>query len=159
MDKAAISTMPKLAKTTKTHPIVRILTRSLLYLVIIAGAIIFIFPFFWMISTSLMTLGETISKQLLPKVPQWENYIRAWNEANFSKYFLNSVLITLGSITGLLFTSILAGYAFGRIEFKGKNFIFGSELHVHSRCCYPTSWWHLAKHLLGTDRAIFGKCF
>ncbi|MGB4594696.1 MAG: carbohydrate ABC transporter permease [Anaerolineaceae bacterium] len=60
----------------------------------------------------------------MPKVPQWSNYVQAWNEANFSKYFLNSVLITLGSITGLLFTSILAGYAFGRIEFKGKNFIF-----------------------------------
>ncbi|MFZ3151325.1 MAG: carbohydrate ABC transporter permease [Anaerolineaceae bacterium] len=72
-----------------------------------------------------MTLGETITRQLVPKVPQWVNYKEAWEQANFSKYFLNSVLITLGTLAGLLFTSILAGYAFARIEFKGKNLLFG----------------------------------
>lgn len=77
-----------------------------------------------MISSSLMTLGETITRQLLPKVPQWVNYEDAWNQAKFSKYFLNSVLVTLGTLAGLLITSILAGYAFGRMEFKGKNIIF-----------------------------------
>jgi len=101
------------------------LGRILTYAVLIFGAIIFIFPFFWMISSSLMTLGETLTRQLLPKVPQWVNYLDAWNQAKFSKYFLNSVLITLGTLAGLLITSILAGYAFGRIDFKGKNIIFG----------------------------------
>lgn len=101
------------------------LGRILTYAVLIFGAIIFIFPFFWMISSSLMTLGETLTRQLLPKAPQWVNYLDAWNQAKFSKYFLNSVLITLGTLAGLLITSILAGYAFGRIDFKGKNIIFG----------------------------------
>ena len=100
------------------------LGKAILYLILILGAVVFIFPFFWMISTSLMTLGETITRVMLPKVPQWQNYITAWNEAKFSKYFLNSTLIALGTIAGLLFTSILAGYAFGRIEFKGKNIFF-----------------------------------
>ncbi len=59
------------------------------------------------------------------KGSQWVNYLDAWNQAKFSKYFLNSVLITLGTLAGLLITSILAGYAFGRIDFKGKNIIFG----------------------------------
>ena len=72
-----------------------------------------------------MTLGETITRQMLPKVPQWNNYVQAWQQAKFSKYFLNSVLVTLGTLAGLLFTSILAGYAFGRIDFKGKDFFFG----------------------------------
>ncbi len=103
----------------------RIIGKVLIHLILIFGALIFIFPFFWMISNSLMTLGETITRQLLPKVPQWENYQEAWKQANFSKYFLNSVLITLGTLAGLLFTSILAGYAFGRMEFKGKNILFG----------------------------------
>ena len=92
--------------------------RFLTYAILILGAIVFIFPFFWMISSSLMTLGETITRQLMPKVPQWVNYVDAWNQAKFSKYFLNSVLITLGTLAGLLITSILAGYAFGRIDFK-----------------------------------------
>lgn len=99
--------------------------RILTYAILILGAIVFIFPFFWMISSSLMTLGETITRQLMPKVPQWVNYVDAWNQAKFSKYFLNSVLVTLGTLAGLLITSILAGYAFGRIDFKGKNILFG----------------------------------
>lgn len=114
------------AKKARSHNLVRrFFSRGILYLILIAGAIVFIFPFFWMISNSLMTLGETIVRQLVPKVPQWVNYKEAWEQANFSKYFVNSVLVTLGTLAGLLFTSILAGYAFGRIDFKGKNILFG----------------------------------
>ncbi len=117
----AVSDNSQRAKRSPMYFLGRILT----YAVLIFGAIIFIFPFFWMISSSLMTLGETLTRQLLPKAPQWVNYLDAWNQAKFSKYFLNSVLITLGTLAGLLITSILAGYAFGRIDFKGKNIIFG----------------------------------
>ncbi len=106
-------------------PLMYYVSRALIYLVLIAGAIIFIFPFFWMISSSLMTLGETLTRQLLPQTPQWVNYMDAWKQAKFSKYFMNSVLVTLGTLAGLLTTSILAGYAFGRIDFKGKNILFG----------------------------------
>ncbi len=53
----------------------RIISRSLIYIVLIVGAIIAIFPFFWMVSTSLMSLGETINKQLLPKTPQFVNFV------------------------------------------------------------------------------------
>jgi ABC-type glycerol-3-phosphate transport system permease component len=109
----------------KERSALRVIGRLFLYLILIFGALIFIFPFFWMISNSLMTLGETITRQFVPKVPQWINYKDAWEQANFSKYFLNSVLTTLGTLAGLLFTSILAGYAFGRIDFKGKNLLFG----------------------------------
>jgi len=98
--------------------------RALVYLVLILGAFIAVLPFFWMISASLMTLGETINRQWIPKVPQWENYTTAWEEAKFAKYFLNSVVITLVSLAGLLFTSILAGYAFARIKFRGRDLIF-----------------------------------
>lgn len=98
--------------------------RLILYLILILGAIVAILPFFWMVSTSLMTLGETINRQWLPKVPQFENYSEAWTEANFAKYFVNSVIITFVTIAGLLTTSILSGYAFGRIKFFGKNVLF-----------------------------------
>ncbi len=98
--------------------------RLVLYALLIVGAVVAIIPFFSMVSTSLMTLGETINKQWLPKVPQLSNYSEAWNEANFAKYFLNSIIVTFVTIAGLLFTSILAGYAFARIKFFGKNVIF-----------------------------------
>ena len=98
--------------------------RLILYLILILGAIVAILPFFWMVSTSLMTLGETINRQWLPKVPQFDNYSEAWTEAKFAKYFVNSVIITFVTIAGLLTTSILSGYAFGRIKFFGKNVLF-----------------------------------
>jgi ABC-type glycerol-3-phosphate transport system permease component len=98
--------------------------RVLLYTILILGAIIAIYPFFWMIATSLMTLGETILKRPLPNEPQWVNYKDAWTGANFANYFLNSVLITITTMAGLLVTSILAGYAFARIKFLGRNVIF-----------------------------------
>lgn len=98
--------------------------RLVLYALLIVGALIAIIPFFSMVSTSLMTLGETINKQWLPKDPQFGNYVEAWTEANFAKYFMNSIIVTFVTIAGLLFTSILAGYAFARIKFFGKNVIF-----------------------------------
>jgi ABC-type glycerol-3-phosphate transport system permease component len=98
--------------------------RLILYIILILGAIVAILPFFWMVSTSLMTLGETINRQWLPKVPQFDNYSEAWTEARFAKYFVNSVIITFVTIAGLLTTSILSGYAFGRIKFFGKNVLF-----------------------------------
>jgi ABC-type glycerol-3-phosphate transport system permease component len=98
--------------------------RLVLYVILFLGAFLAFIPFFWMVSTSLMTLGETINRQWLPAVPQFGNFTEAWTEARFAKYFLNSVIITLTTITGLVVTSVLAGYAFGRIHFFGKNVIF-----------------------------------
>ncbi|MCK4900545.1 MAG: carbohydrate ABC transporter permease [Anaerolineales bacterium] len=98
--------------------------RLVLYVILFLGAFLAFIPFFWMVSTSLMTLGETINRQWLPAVPQFGNFTEAWTEARFAKYFLNSVIITLTTITGLVVTSVLAGYAFARIRFFGKNVIF-----------------------------------
>ena len=111
--------------TVLARPSLRInFGRLVLYLGLIIGAVLAIVPFFWMVSTSLMTLGETINRQWLPKVPQLSNYQQAWVQASFAKYFLNTVIITATTILGLLITSTLAGYAFGRIRFFGRDVIF-----------------------------------
>jgi len=102
----------------------RILSRSFLYLILIFGGLVAFLPFFWMTSTSLMTLGETINRKWLPAAPQFQNYIDAWEQAKFAKYFLNSVIITVTTVVGLVVTSTLAGYAFGRIKFWGRDAIF-----------------------------------
>jgi len=102
----------------------RILSRSFLYLILIFGALVAFLPFFWMTSTSLMTLGETINRKWLPAAPQFQNYLDAWEQAKFAKYFLNSVIITVTTVFGLVVTSTLAGYAFGRIKFWGRDAIF-----------------------------------
>ena len=94
------------------------------YLILFIVISISFFPFFWMISTSLMTIGETINRSLVPDTPQWVNYSITWNEGKFSKYLINSFIITIVSVAGLLITSILAGYAFAKINFPGRNFYF-----------------------------------
>ena len=96
----------------------------LTYLMLTLGVIVAIFPFFWMISTSLMSLGEAQGTRLIPTAIHLENYVDAWKEANFSLYMWNSVRITLLTLAGELTFSILAAYAFARIDFPGRNLIF-----------------------------------
>lgn len=102
--------------------------RALLYVVLIISALIAILPFYWMLSTSLMTYGETALRRWTPDVPQWSNYSEAWSQAKFSKYFINSIIITAVTLLGQLTTSVLAGYAFARIKFIGRDFLFALML-------------------------------
>ncbi len=95
-----------------------------IYFVLLVGAVVSITPFFYMISTSLMTLGETINRVILPAKPQFVNYEIAWTESNFALYFRNSVIITALVIAGVLITCTLAGYAFARIKFPGREVLF-----------------------------------
>lgn len=95
-----------------------------IYLVLIVGAIVAMTPFLVMISNSLMTLGETLIRRPLPADPQWGNFARAWFEADFDRYFRNSVIICAVIIAGMLVTCTLAGYAFARIRFPGREVIF-----------------------------------
>jgi multiple sugar transport system permease protein len=103
------------------------------YLILIVGALMMAFPFIWMVSTSLKTREETIALEphFWPESAQFANYADAWQEAgtgssgaSFSRYFLNSVLVALCVTAGVLFTSILAGYAFANMEFFGKRVVF-----------------------------------
>ena len=102
----------------------RLLT-TLIYLVLILGALLSLVPFVWMISTSLKTIGEALGSSFFPSELHFENYIEAWDRANFSKYFLNSIKITSISLVGSISISILAAYGFARIKFPGRELIFG----------------------------------
>ncbi len=106
-------------------PIRSTLSYVIMYAILLVGTVIAILPFYWMIAASLMTYGETALRHWWPEVPQWSNYVEAWTEAKFSKYFMNSVIIAAVTVSGQLLTSILAGYAFARIKFWGREFIFG----------------------------------
>jgi len=91
---------------------------------LIFGALLSLIPFIWMVSTSLKTLGEALGTSFFPSTLQFENYIEAWKRAQFSEYIINSVLITLITLAGELTFSILAAYAFAKMEFPGRNLIF-----------------------------------
>ena len=106
------------------------LTRSryltiLIYLMLILGALLSLVPFVWMISTSLKSIGEALGSSFFPSELHFENYIEAWDRANFSQYFFNSIKITAISLAGSVSISILAAYGFARIKFPGRELIFG----------------------------------
>jgi ABC-type glycerol-3-phosphate transport system permease component len=95
-----------------------------IYLVLIIAAALAIIPFLYTLSVSLMNLTEATGGKWIPSTLQWGNYSQAWNEARFSLYFMNSVKITLITVTGEVIFCSLAAYAFARMEFPGKGFLF-----------------------------------
>lgn len=94
------------------------------YTILIGGTLLAILPFLWMVSSSLMTNGEIAIGRLIPSQPLISNYPDAWNRANFAQFMWNSLRITAISITGTLVFCIPAAYAFARMKFIGKNFLF-----------------------------------
>lgn len=99
-------------------------SRLLIYGILLVGAAVAIFPFLYTVSVSLMNLTEATGGRLLPSTFQWGNYAEAWNDARFSLYFMNSVKITLITVSGTLVLCSLAAYAFAQMEFPGKGFLF-----------------------------------
>jgi len=98
--------------------------RIVSYLILILGSFLAFFPFMWMVSASLMTLSEAGSRAILPSVPQWSNYLKAWTDANFGEYFINSVIIATITVSGQIVFCTLAAYAFAQIQFPAKTFLF-----------------------------------
>ncbi len=84
-----------------------------------------LFPLLWMVGSSLKTQSTVFSDMsLFPQEMHWENYISAWNQGGFQKYLLNSFIYTFTVVTGIVIISSLAAYAFSRLRFPGKNFLF-----------------------------------
>lgn len=110
----------------------RIAGRTLFYLLLSAAAFIACVPFLYMAANSLKTLGETITRvsadpfspQFWPRVPQWHNFVQALRDENMGHYLLNSVIISMTTVAGVLVTSSLAAYAFARLRFAGSSLIF-----------------------------------
>ncbi|MEO8392687.1 MAG: carbohydrate ABC transporter permease [Chloroflexota bacterium] len=98
------------------------------YGVLIVGVVLMIFPLLWMLSASLMSLQEVTFGQLLPGALRFSNYVDAWNRANFSQFMWNSVRITAITLAGQLTFCIPAAYAFARMRFIGRNFLFAIML-------------------------------
>lgn len=95
-----------------------------IYIILGLGSIVMIVPMYWAIAASFMSRSEAIATKWVPAQIRWQNYIDAWQQAQFSEYFVNSVIITSITVVGIVAFSTLAAYAFARMEFVGKNFLF-----------------------------------
>ncbi len=93
---------------------------------LIIAALAMVFPFIWMVLTSVKTLGQLLNAplSLLPDPFTWDNYINSWNAVAFPLAYWNSAYIAVLSVVGTLITSAMAGYAFARIKFRGSGVLF-----------------------------------
>jgi multiple sugar transport system permease protein len=100
--------------------------KTIVYLLLIAGSILILLPFFWMISTSLKKPGTefTFPIEWIPSPPRWQNYPEAWTVLPFSTWLLNTLIITLTSIVGNVLSSAVVGFGFARIRFPGRDMLF-----------------------------------
>ena len=102
-------------------------SQKIVYLLLVVGAIIMVFPFLWLLSSSLMTTSEITAQNprvLFPETFQWENFRRVMEFAPFDRFFINSIVVTIISTVGDVITAILAAYAFANLKFWGKNVVF-----------------------------------
>lgn len=89
-------------------------------------SVLFLFPLAWMIATSLKTNTEVLSNPIafFPAVPQWGNYPTVINALNYWQETLNTLIMALGVTLGQILLSALAGYAFARLQFFGRDVLF-----------------------------------
>jgi ABC-type glycerol-3-phosphate transport system permease component len=98
----------------------------LLHLTLIAGAVLTVFPFLWMFLGSFKTTSEIfrVPPSLLPQVWYFNNYADLFSTRPFARWYLNSSVIVIVQTLAVLFFSSLAGFAFGKYEFRGRDALF-----------------------------------
>ncbi|MEW6101302.1 MAG: carbohydrate ABC transporter permease [Candidatus Omnitrophota bacterium] len=112
-------------KTAIYYKTKRAVLNTLIHLFLISVAVSCIYPLLWMVSSSLKT-QETIFRDLslIPHQFNFQNYILAWQKGGFGRYFINSIFYTSSVVFGIVIVSSMAAYAFSRLRFPGRNFIF-----------------------------------
>jgi len=104
------------------------IVKIFIYFFLIMGSILMLFPFFWMMTGSLKTYQEITASPVVwfPKIPQWSNFTQVLTMKSnpFNIYFINSVLVAGANTIFTLFTTILAAFAFSRLEFRGRDKLF-----------------------------------
>lgn len=105
---------------------VSLMWRVIIYGILLAGVVVFMFPFVYMILTTFVKSAYSLPRpgEVFSVVPNLDNYAIVWNKNNFSTYFRNSIVVTGVAMTGSLFLGALTAYGFARFNFPGKELLF-----------------------------------
>ncbi len=134
------------------------ITRQFIRIFLIFWSLVVAFPVIWVLYTSLKSNKEFFAQPWgLPETPQWENFVNAWNKANFSAYFLNSILTVV--VTLMITLLIVGANAYVIAKFKGK-FIRGLETFFMVAMMVPgvlvlVPLYYIADSLMMTDSLIW----
>ncbi len=105
----------------------KIVSKMILYIVIVFGGFILISPFLWMLSTALKTNTQTFAfpPRWIPSPIQWQNFIEAWTKyAPFNLFLKNTFIITVFSLIGTVLSASIVAFSFARLEWPGRNVLF-----------------------------------
>ena len=128
----AITTMTErdMAKVTSKQRVVKVAVKVALYAFLITMAIIVLFPFYWMLISSVKSLEEynLAIPTLFPLEFHFENYVEGFKTAQLGQLFLNTLYVGIVSTALSLVITVISAFAFARLEFKGKNALFAALL-------------------------------
>ena len=105
----------------------RALSKTILYILLTLWAVIVLFPFYWMILTSLKSYSAYNSEYVptfFTLQPTFENYVNAFTQVPLGRYLLNTLIFTVFTTAIMTVVAVLAAFAFARLKFRGKNLVF-----------------------------------
>ncbi|MBN1921775.1 MAG: carbohydrate ABC transporter permease [Anaerolineae bacterium] len=115
-------------RRSKIQATVRRAGRVLAWLVLVGIAILWLVPFIWMLSTSLKDPTDLMNKSWIPTRLAWENFTYAFSYGMWEQWTMNTVIITLVSVIGTVLSSTLVAYAFARLRWRGRDWLFSLVL-------------------------------
>ena len=126
-------TAPKARDTarTKDSDAARGRRRGIRIFVIVALsllAVVFMYPFVWLVSASFKPRGEVFDNKLIPDTFTWENYVTVWQEAPLALWLGNTVLVTILAAVTVTLSSAMVAWGFAHYRFRGRNVLFGLVL-------------------------------
>lgn len=134
--------------------------KTISYIVLTALIIVMVFPFFWMVLSSLKPFREIYRPYLFPKNPTIDNYKQILSASLFPNWFLNSLFVALSTTFSVLFFDSLVGYTIAKYRFPGRNIIF---IFILSTLMIPTEMliipWYVMSSKLGWIDTYWGIMF
>lgn len=117
-------------KTSAKQKVVKTIVTTLTYIFLVLVAISVLFPFYWMLNSSLKSIEEYRFQvpTFFPKQILWKNYVEAFTTANLGVLFVNTLFVGVVSTILSLIVTVISAFAFARLEFKGKNALFAALL-------------------------------
>ncbi|MBE3575568.1 MAG: carbohydrate ABC transporter permease [Firmicutes bacterium] len=108
---------------SSTSPPTRDVRAAALHLLLLAGAVLMIFPFLWMLATSFKQGAEVFNISLIPRQPTWANYQTLLESTNYLRWYLNSAIVAIITTASEAFFDSMAGYGLAKIKFPGRGLI------------------------------------
>src|SRR5574344_421319 len=110
----------------KADRVRKIVSLVIIYILLSFLALLVIFPFYWMLITSLKNNNEILSSNqtFFPSIVMWSNYVYVFQVFDFLTYMTNTIVVAVFSTIGTLITTVFAAFAFARLNFKGRETLF-----------------------------------